>query len=96
MISNKGTFSARLNGKELFSCTAGLRVVTDLKGNISEIIGIAPTLQSIVFQTGSARHEIIVKPNHVYGLADGKLTTLRDVPFDYPYHQKDSFRKIKN
>jgi hypothetical protein len=96
MISKKDTFSARLNGKELFSCTAGLRVVTDLKGNISEIVGIAPTLQSIVFQTGSARHEIIVKPNLVYGLADGKLTTLRVVPFDYPYHQKDSFQKIKN
>ena len=95
MTSKNGKFTARLNGKELFSSATGIRVLTDLKGNISEIVGIAPTPQSIVFQAGNARHELIVKPNHVYRLADGKLTPLRVVSFDYPYHQEDSFRKIK-
>jgi hypothetical protein len=85
MASKNGTFTTRLNGKELFSCTAGIRVLTDLKGNISEIVGIAPAPQSIAFQAGNAHHELIVRPNHVYRLADGKLILLRAVPFDYPF-----------
>lgn len=96
MTSKNGKFTASLNGKELFSSAAGVRVITDLKGNITEIAGIAPTPQSIVLQAGDARHELTVKPNHVYLLADGKFILQRSVPFDYPYHQEDSFRKIKN
>jgi hypothetical protein len=96
MTSKNGTFTARRNGKELFSSATGVRVLTDLKGNISEIVGIAPTPQSIVFQAGNTRHELIVSPNHVYRLANGKLIPLRTVPFDYPYHKEDSFRKIKS
>jgi hypothetical protein len=85
MTSKNGKFTARLNGKELFSCTTGVRVVTDLKGNIGEIVGIAPTPKSIVLQRGNARYKQIVSPNQVYSLADGKLTLLRSVPFDYPF-----------
>ena len=96
MTSKNGTFTAHRNGKELFSSATGVRVLTDLKGNISEIVGIAPTPQSIVFQAGNTRHELIVSPNHVYRLANGKLIPLRTVPFDYPYHKEDSYRKIKS
>lgn len=85
MTSKNGKFTARLNGKKLFSSATGVRVLTDLKGNISEIVGIAPTPQSIVFKTRNARHELVVKPNHVYRFADGKLTPLRVVPFDYSF-----------
>ena len=84
MTSEKGIFTARLNGKELFSCTTGVRVVTDLKADIIKIVGIASTPQSIVLKVGDLRHELIVKPNHVYCIADGNVIQLSAVPFDYP------------
>ncbi|MCF7956694.1 MAG: hypothetical protein K9M75_12900 [Phycisphaerae bacterium] len=87
MTSQKGKYTASLNGKELFSSTAGVRVVTDLEGKITEIVGINPTPQSIVLQQANARHQLTVRPNHVYRLADEKLIPLVAVPFDYPYHQ---------
>ena len=85
MTSQNGQFTAHLNGNELFSCTTGVRVVTDLKGNISQVVGIAPAPQRIVIQAGHARHDLVVRPNHVVGLADGRMAPLSAVPFDYPF-----------
>ena len=42
LAAGKNRFTASLNGRELFSCTRGVRVVTDLDGKVQEIVGIAP------------------------------------------------------
>jgi len=44
LAAGKDRFTGRLNNKELFSCTRGVRVVTDLAGDVREIVGIAPAL----------------------------------------------------
>ena len=82
LTCEKGRFMARLNGRDVFSCTAGVRVVTDLEGNVREVVGIDPVQRPIVLRVGAARHEIIAAPNQVYR-PNGSV--LRAAPFNYPH-----------
>jgi hypothetical protein len=83
--AGKDRFTARLDGKELFSCARGVRVVTDLAGDVREIIGIAPGAWSVAIQLAGARCELTVKPNEVWDYHTGQPAVLRRVPFDYPH-----------
>lgn len=88
LTATKGVFTASLNGKELLSCTRGVRVVTDLDGNVREIVGIAPGTQNLLVQIAGDRSELIVKPNQVWRLDVTKPVLLRAAPFDHPYKGK--------
>ena len=85
MTSENRKFTARLKGKELFTCTESARVVTDFEGKIEKVIGIHPEPQKVQLKTGNAFYRNPVKPNHVYTLVDDKWTRQSAVPFDYPY-----------
>ena len=98
---DKGRFIARLNGKELFSCTQGVRVATDLEGNAREVVGIESTRQRIILHAGGSRWELSVTPNQVYRLDGIKPVLLRAAPFDYPFMvrektQRDQRLKLQN
>jgi hypothetical protein len=82
-----GQMRARLNKKELFSCSAGARVVTDLKGTILEVVGIQPEIQNpdIFITRGPQTWKLSLKPNQVISLANEKPKIRQTVPFDYPY-----------
>jgi len=82
-----GTFSGHLNDKELFSCTAGVRVVTDLEGRVLEVIGIGAAPRTIALHTPKKQHEVTVAPNQVFAVNGSKLALLRAAPFDYPYRR---------
>ena len=82
LVCGKGNFTARLNDRDTFSCTAGVRVVTDLDGKVLEVIGIDTTPQTVTLLEGSAQHQFTVAPNQVYR-PDGTL--LSAARFDYPY-----------
>ena len=88
LTAKKDRFTASLNGKELFSCTRGVRVVSDLDGNVREVVGIAPEQQAVGLQIAGVRHELTVKPNQVWGLDATKPVLRRAAPFDYPYQEK--------
>jgi hypothetical protein len=79
----KGNFIGRLNDQEVFSCTAGVRVVTDFDGQVREAIGIDSVLRSVTLIVGDTWHKLTVAPNQVVQL-DG--TILQAAPFEYPYH----------
>ncbi len=85
LTRERGQFRASLNGRELFACTAGVRVVTDLEGVVREVVGIESAKRTIVLHTNGARHELTVMPNQVFGLEGSKPVLRRAVPFDYPY-----------
>ncbi len=84
----KGQFTARLNGRELFSCSGGVRVITDLEGNVREVVGMEATPRHIVLRAGETRCELDVTPNQQYGFAGSKPELLRTAPFDYPYRSR--------
>jgi hypothetical protein len=93
LTSEKGHFKAALNGRNLFSCTVGVRVVTDLEGNVREVVGMASSPRPVVFCVGSARHEFTVTPNEVYEIGRTKPTLLRAAPFDYPVRESNTNRQ---
>jgi hypothetical protein len=88
LAATKGRFTASMGDKEVFSCTHGVRVVTDLAGNVRQVVGIAAEPQSVVLQIAGARHELTVKPNQVWHLDGTKPVLLRSVRFDYPYQAR--------
>ena len=53
----KGKFRALLNGRELFSCSAGCRVVTGLERNVREVVGIDPSKQSVKLSAGGVQYK---------------------------------------
>ena len=88
LTAKEGRFTASIGEKEVFSCTRGVRVVTDLDGKVCEVVGIASGQQIVELQIAGARHELTVKPNQVWQLDGTKPMLLRSVPFDYPYQAK--------
>ncbi|MEI6076364.1 MAG: trehalase family glycosidase [Verrucomicrobiota bacterium] len=63
MTSTNGVTTASLNGKNLITCTAGVRVVTDLDGKVSEIIGISAQKQKMTLEANGYKHKLSVKPD---------------------------------
>jgi hypothetical protein len=81
-----GQMIGSLNRRELFRCTAGVRIVTDLDGTPHQLVGIAAKTQTVVLHVGSKTHHCEVPPNTVWNIQENappKQT--RRVPFDYPY-----------
>lgn len=80
----KDRLTASINGKELFSCTRGVRIVTDLDGRIREIVGISPDPQAVVLQVDGKSHELTVKPNEIWRIDDEPVLS-RAAPFDHQF-----------
>ena len=83
--NSNGTFSGYLNGKKLFSCTAGVRVVTDLNGTVLEVVGIDSSKRKIVLETPETTYQPVqIEPNQVLTPAGNALALSRSAPFAEP------------
>ncbi|MCX6970457.1 MAG: trehalase family glycosidase [Verrucomicrobia bacterium] len=82
-----GRVRARLNGRELFICTDGARVVTDLEGAIQEVVGIQPEIENpdTALTAGDRTWFFSLKPNQVVSITNDQPKILRAAPFNYPY-----------
>lgn len=89
LTAKEGRFTASVGDKQRFSSTRGVRIVTDLDGEVREIIGIAPGPETVELAIDGSRHELTVKPNQVWRLDGGQPVLLRSAPFDYPYRGED-------
>ena len=65
LASANKQMTAWLNGRKLFRCTVGVRVVTDLDGRVTGIAGIAASPQDAVLELGAERRELTVAPDSV-------------------------------
>ena len=77
--------AARVDLKEGTPASEGVRVVTDKRGAILEVIGISPEPVDIelVIRERSTRGRI--QPNATYEVGNEGLVQIRAAPFDYPY-----------
>lgn len=83
---NDGRFDGLIDGRRIFTCSANVRVVTDLSGRPHNIVGISPKPQKVTISWGSSRQTLTVAPNQTYVLdASGSFVLNQSVPFDYPY-----------
>jgi hypothetical protein len=85
MAVEMGRVTGFVNGEEVFSCSEGVRVVTDDHGAVLEVIGISPKPVDFKLSIGETKIRGRVLPNAVCGLRDGRQVHVRAVPFDFPY-----------
>ena len=78
-----------LNNKEVFSCTAGVSVVTGLKGEFIKLNGIDSVAHNVSLVIKGKKYNGEVLPNGSYVIRDNKLVAAKKVPFDYPYKKTD-------
>jgi hypothetical protein len=79
----RGRFTGRLNGKDVFSCSSGVRVVTNFAGDVLQIVGIDSSQKLVALNVATSQYKLTVNPNTVYNI-DG--TVFHAVPFNYPFH----------
>jgi len=85
LVCERGRIHASLDGREVFSGTAGARIVSDLDGNVREVVGIASGPRSVDLQSAGRRVQLTVAPNQVWSCGGDAPAMLRATPFDYPY-----------
>jgi hypothetical protein len=95
LSAKQGQLTGHVNDRECFRCSAGLRVVTDLDGQVLQLLGIAPSKQQVSLQAGSQQWEIDLAPNQVIQLDGDKTKVIRAAPFDYPYRPQAGSTRAK-
>jgi hypothetical protein len=92
---NGRTFTLRLkdgrcegivDGREAFTCSANVRVVTDFAGRVTHVVGISSKPQRVTITRGAATQTLTASPNLTFAVdALGALVPAQSAPFDYPY-----------
>lgn len=85
LVRHGGKMTAFLDETELFSCSCGVSVTTDLDGNILYLWGIEefPVSITLLWQ-GRCLHGQIAPNQQVTPELDG-FCTRKQIAFDYPY-----------
>ncbi len=68
MTSTNGFVRAELDGRQVFSCSTGCRVVTDLDGRIIEIAGITAQKQKTTLEANGHRQNFSVNPDQIIAI----------------------------
>ena len=63
LASTNGVMTALLNGKKLFECSTSVRVVTDLDGQVHEMVGINSIPQAAMLKIADKKMKLSVLPN---------------------------------
>lgn len=78
----KGQMTAQSSGRELFSCSAGVRVITGLQGELREVLGIESRPRAAVLKREGCTQTVEVRPNQVWSLRGEMPVLAREAPFD--------------
>ncbi len=71
-----------VNGKKIAAFSAGVRLITDLQGQLIEIVGITSSKETIKAKVNGKSYDLTVNPNTRYRLNDrGEFVRYKSVPF---------------
>lgn len=83
---NDNLMNAFINGKKIFTCSAGVRIVTDDDGSLLEITGIDEIKHSITFKSQHKNFNAVILPNGRYVLnKTNQLKQTGVVEFVHPW-----------
>jgi hypothetical protein len=82
LYSKNNQFTAYVNDREVFTCSTGVRIISELSGKVLKVVGIIPNSQSTLLRIGSEKKQLRVNPNTAYQ-PNGLI--LQKIPFDWPY-----------
>lgn len=83
---NGETMTAFIDNKEIFTCSCGVQLVTDMNGSVLSLSGIekTPVFTALTIPYQPACSALIHPNEQVY--PDGiSFSTIRQIAFDYPY-----------
>ncbi|WP_063795735.1 MGH1-like glycoside hydrolase domain-containing protein [Paenibacillus sp. Soil750] len=83
--SKHGFFSGYINEKQVFRASNGVRIVTDLQGQVKEIIGIETKPTTVRLEIEDRRFTFTIKPNEAYVIENKGVIKKKRVAFDYPF-----------
>jgi hypothetical protein len=83
MTSQGNRVHCAINGKQIFSFTKGIRVVTDLTGKILEVAGIDTAPKNAELSLNGKTVSLKISPNSVYRY-NGKFRKTREIDFYQP------------
>ncbi len=83
MTTSGDWISCSINGKEAFSFTKGIRVVSDLSGKIIEVVGIEPETKKTIITCNGKTNSLEVAPNSVYCYSE-KFNKINEGKFYLP------------
>ncbi len=90
ILKNEGArFKGYINGIEKFSVSDSVRIVTDLSGSVTKIIGIDIVPRKVKLGRSGIKCEFVIRPNEIFKIDTGNKPFLsQSAPFDYPYMTK--------
>lgn len=86
LVQDGTEMTACLDGRELFCCSCGVSVTTDLDGNILYLWGIEETSCEISLNFQNHVQRGMVMPNQQVEPGTDGFLEIRKIAFDYPYH----------
>lgn len=89
LVQENKQITGYLNDREIFRATAGIKVMTDLKGNLLGLAGIDTLDRNVNLETNVKSFRGKIVPNGVYQLKKGKIQQVKKVPFDYPFRKAE-------
>ncbi len=82
LLASNGIAKCLINEKEVFSFSKGARIITDLNGNLIEIVGIETKANTIHFKFGQVSNSANIEPNCVYRQNQvGELFKFKSISF---------------
>jgi hypothetical protein len=80
----KGKIEALVGGTTVFTCDAGVRVITDLDGHVLEMAGISPVKREVRLNVSGQTHPATILPNEIHQPVSAGTRVKSRVPFAYP------------
>ncbi len=81
--------AASIDGQELFTCSCGVQVTTDLNGKLLYLSGIEETPVHVTLHYNGQTFSGLVHPNEQVRPEEKQLVSIRQVAFDYPYQEEN-------
>jgi hypothetical protein len=82
-----GEMKGSINNQQVFRCSEGVRIVTDMQGRILYLAGIDTRPHAVNLMANNKKYAGVVVPNAVYKPEGSKLRMVKKVPFDYKPEQ---------
>ena len=87
LITDDRMMKALRNGEQLFVCTKGVEVLTDMEGTPLRVAGIDEQTTALVFMQDHRSLQASVAPNEIWTFTADTLSKTGGAPFDYPYQK---------
>lgn len=88
LSQNGQTMTAFIDGKELFTCSCGVEILTDLSGSILSMTGIEDTPVFVCLENKKPCFKGNVSPNQQLALQGTEWKEIRRTAFDYPFRDE--------